>query len=61
MDQIMVETGDDEVRIGDDVTLVSVAKAEMNAWSLAERIGTIPYEVLTNITARVPRIEKDHK
>ncbi len=56
MDQLMVETGDDEVRIGDDVTLISSKQNELNAWEIAAELGTIPYEVLTNITARVPRV-----
>ncbi|MBS1904203.1 MAG: alanine racemase [Bacteroidetes bacterium] len=56
MDQLMVETGDVRVHIGDDVTLISSRDEALDAWKIAERIGTIPYEVLTNITARVPRV-----
>lgn len=56
MDQLMVETGEDIVRIGDDVTLIASRDTALDAWTIAERIGTIPYEVLTNITARVPRV-----
>jgi alanine racemase len=59
MDQILIETGDDDVRIGDDVVLLSARDPALNAWSLAKKIGTIPYEILTNITARVPRISKE--
>jgi alanine racemase len=59
MDQIMIETGDDEVRIGEDVILISSRQAEISAMGIANKIGTIPYEILTNITARVPRILQD--
>jgi alanine racemase len=59
MDQIMIETGDDEVRIGDEVTLISSKQPEISAMGIAKKIGTIPYEILTNITARVPRILQD--
>ncbi len=58
MDQIMVETGEDAVRIGEEVTLLSTHDYSLDAWHLAKTIGTIPYEVLTNITARVPRLEE---
>ena len=56
MDQIMIETGDDTIRIGDEVVLISSKISEINASAIAKKIGTIPYEILTNITARVPRI-----
>lgn len=56
MDQIMIETGDDPVRIGDEVILISSKLPEINASAIAGKIPTIPYEILTNITARVPRI-----
>jgi len=59
MDQIMIETGEDPVRIGDEVTLISRNVPQISAAGIAETIGTIPYEVLTNITSRVPRIVKD--
>ena len=53
MDQFMVNVGDDEVRVGDDVILLGDSIA---AEDLAEWTGTNEYEVLTNISARVPRI-----
>lgn len=59
MDQILVETGNDEVRIGEEVILLSENNAVIDAWTLASKIGTIPYEILTNITARVPRLVKN--
>ncbi len=59
MDQIMIETGDDAIRIGDEVIMISWDVSEISAAGIANTIGTIPYEVLTNITSRVPRIVKD--
>jgi alanine racemase len=58
MDQLMIEAGDETVSIGDEVTLLSSSDPKLDAWEIASRIGTIPYEVLTNITARVPRVVK---
>ncbi len=58
MDQLMIETGNVSLPIGEDVTLLSTTDRSIDAWAIASRIGTIPYEVLTNITARVPRIER---
>ncbi|MBK9926252.1 MAG: alanine racemase [Anaerolineales bacterium] len=53
MDQFMVNVGDDDVRVGDDVVLLG---DEIFAEDLAEWTGTNEYEVLTNISARVPRV-----
>jgi len=53
MDQFMVNVGDDEVDIGDDVILLGEG---ITAGDLAEWMGTNEYEVLTNISARVPRV-----
>ena len=57
MDQVMVDVGDDDVKKGDKVEFISVSNKSLDAWSLAETIGTIPYEILTGIAARVPRVE----
>lgn len=57
MDQVMVDIGWDSAFNGDEVLLlgeqdgVSVTVEEHAAWA-----GTIPYEVLTNINTRVPRV-----
>jgi len=53
MDQFMVNVGDDDVKVGDDVILLGEGIA---AEDLAEWMGTNEYEVLTNISARVPRV-----
>jgi alanine racemase len=58
MDQLMVDIGlEAEIHVGDDVTLIGKEGGEsVTAWDLADKLGTIPYEVLTGIAARVPRI-----
>ena len=43
------------VRVGDPVTLFGQTPEQLEA--LAARAGTIPYELLCLITARVPRIQ----
>lgn len=53
MDQFMVDVGDDNVNVGDDVILLG---SDIKAEDLAEWAGTNSYEVLTNISARVPRV-----
>jgi alanine racemase len=58
MDQLMVDLGDlRDVKIGDIVTVIGTDGEEsITADELAERIGTINYEVICNIGARVPRV-----
>jgi len=53
MDQFMVNVGDDEAQVGDEVVLLGDG---ISAYDLAEWAGTNEYEVLTNISARVPRV-----
>ena len=58
MDQFMVNLEDDEARIGDEVILMGEAGSgeRITAEDLAEWAGTNEYEVMTNISARVPRV-----
>jgi alanine racemase len=53
MDQFMVNVGDDDVSVGEDVVLLGDG---IRAEDLAEWAGTNEYEVLTNISTRVPRV-----
>lgn len=53
MDQFMVNVGDDEVNVGDEVILLGDA---ISAEDLAGWMGTNEYEVMTSISARVPRV-----
>jgi alanine racemase len=58
MDQILVDVGTEpSVQLGDRVTLIGSDGADsITAWSIAETLGTIPYEVFCQISQRVPRI-----
>ncbi|WPD23264.1 MAG: alanine racemase [Candidatus Electrothrix scaldis] len=57
MDQTMIGIGDGEAYIGEEVLLIGKQGEEsIGADELAAQLGTISYEVLTNISARVPRI-----
>jgi len=53
MDQFMVNVGDDEIEVGDEVILLGEG---IVAEDLAEWMGTNEYEVMTSISARVPRV-----
>jgi len=57
MDQMMVNLERDSAYNGDEVILLGEAGGEkITAEDLAGWAGTIPYEVLTNINTRVPRL-----
>jgi alanine racemase len=57
MDQIIVNIENDSAYNGDEVVLLgSDGINSITAEDLAEWAGTIPYEILTNINTRVPRI-----
>ena len=57
MDQIIVNIEQGTAYNGDEVILLgSDGKNKISAEDLAEWAGTIPYEILTNINTRVPRI-----
>ena len=58
MDQMMVDVGaDGEAFNGDDVLLFGKHEEdELRLEELCDKIGTIPYEILTMISSRVPRV-----
>ncbi|HEY5096964.1 MAG TPA: alanine racemase [Acidimicrobiales bacterium] len=60
MDQIVVDcgpVGTDPVELGDEVVLLGrQGDQAVTATEWAERLGTIPYEVLCDIGPRVPRL-----
>jgi len=57
MDQLIIDVGDDEVALGDEVVLLGRQGDEViTADEWAERDGTIAWEILTRIGPRVPRI-----
>jgi alanine racemase len=56
MDQILVNCADDEVNIGDEAVLIGAQGTELitaNEW--AYKMGTIGYEIVCSISARMPR------
>lgn len=57
MDQILVDaSGVPEAAVGDEVTLIgSQGAEEITAAELAEKSGTIPWEIFTGISSRVVR------
>jgi alanine racemase len=58
MDHVMADLGPEPgVQEGDEVTLIGRdGTEEITAWDVASAIGTIPYEVTSLITPRVPRL-----
>jgi len=62
MDYFMIDLTDvvrqaGPVEVGDEIVLIGEQQGErILARDLADLVGTIPYEILTNISRRVPRI-----
>jgi alanine racemase len=61
MDLVTLDVSDfEDVAVGDEVVLIGrQGDEEIAAEELAERLGTISYEVLCAVGARVPRIYRD--
>jgi len=56
MDQFVVDVGDDPVDAGDEVVLFGPGRSgEPTAQEWADALGTISYEIVTRLGARVPR------
>jgi len=53
MDQFMVNVGEDDINVGEEVILLGEG---ITAEDLAQWTGTNEYEVMTNISGRVPRV-----
>jgi alanine racemase len=57
MDQFVVDVGDHPVAPGDAALLFGPGRdGEPTAHDWAEAIGTIHYEIVTRVGARVPRV-----
>lgn len=57
MDQFVVDVGDHDVSAGDEVVLFGAGLGnEPTAQEWAQAVGTIHYEIVTRIGARVPRV-----
>ncbi|MEX2622781.1 MAG: alanine racemase [Acidimicrobiia bacterium] len=56
MDQLMVDVGNDPVDLGDEVVLLGRQDdADVPVTEWAERMGTIPWEIMSRIGPRLPR------
>ena len=63
MDEIMVNVGNDAIELGDEVVLCGTQHADQAGGAidideLATWASTIPYEITTAVSARVPRLFK---
>jgi alanine racemase len=59
MDQIIVDASRSNARIGDDVVLIGrQGREEITPAELAQKAGTIPWEILTRLSSRVQRLYK---
>lgn len=57
MDQILIDVTDvPHVQLGDEVTLYGGGYDYLSVSRVAEKIGTISYEVFCNLSGRVPRV-----
>ncbi len=57
MDQIVINIEWDSAYNDDEVVLIGESAGEaITCEDLSEWAGTIPYEILTNINTRVPRV-----
>lgn len=57
MDQFMVDVGDQEVYVGDEVVLIGKQGNEcISLTEIADLCGTIPYEILCLFNERIPRV-----
>jgi alanine racemase len=59
MDHLMVDVGPGaDIQEGDVVTLIGRNGGEyISCWEVADLLGTVPYEVMCGVSARVPRIQ----
>lgn len=61
MDQLVIDFGDEPVAVGQEVVLFGPGDGgEPTAQEWGETLGTISYEIVTGIGARVPRSYHDH-
>jgi alanine racemase len=59
MDLMMIDVSEiDQVKVGDEVVLLGrQGDEEISATEMAERAGTIPWEIVTRIGSRVRRVQ----
>ncbi len=57
MDQIMVDLGNANVRVGDEAVLIGAqGDKKITIEELALKSGTIPYEIVCGLSSRIPRV-----
>lgn len=57
MDHVMIDVGDDPIRPGAEVILWGdSSQGTIQASDVAEKAGTIPYEITCGVSQRVPRV-----
>lgn len=57
MDQLMVDVGQSHVAVGDPVVVIGTQGEEtISVEELAQRLGTIGYEVVCSLSQRLPRV-----
>jgi len=57
MDQCMVDIGDDEAYVGDEVVLVGKqGESEISLTELSVLLDSVPHELFSGFTSRIPRI-----
>jgi alanine racemase len=59
MDQLMVDVGDADAAVGDEVVLIGhQGEHTIRVEDWARRLGTIGYEIVCGISSRVPRVRR---
>ena len=57
MDQFMVNTGLQKISVGEEVVILGQqGNQSLSAEIMATELGTIPYEILTGLNHRIPRV-----
>lgn len=57
MDHFLIDAGKDRLEAGDEVVIIGRQGSEtITAQEVADRLDTIPYEIVCGISARVPRL-----
>lgn len=56
MDQFMADVTDANAKVGDEVTLYSGEYRETDLGFIADSLGTISYELVCNVSSRIPRV-----
>ena len=60
MDQLVVEIGEHDVAIGDEVVLIGdQGNQQIRAEYWADRLDTIAYEIVCGISERIPRVYRE--